>query len=115
MAKNLTADRYDDLPAPKYEIVREEHYDTGDIWLIKLGAPILVRNDVRGHDIAFAEAQYVNVISSSWQGKDDKGNFTYEESTVTAAAEDGADEKARIYFVSKRLDLWQIMANIGAY
>lgn len=115
MAKK-TADKEPEIPEPlNYTIVSEEHYHEGDIWHVKLSKPVVVRllTGPRFGDPEFAEAEYVNITTSTWQGEDDKGTFYYNETTVVASNPEGTDEDARLYFVNSRLELWQILFNLG--
>jgi hypothetical protein len=103
--------------SPRYEVLKEAvlanepspgpfqaltHIKTGDKHIVRVTATD-----------TYAEVGYVVVGQSRVTKKDERGTFTYEETTIVASDEVGAMEPALLYIVPRIVPVEHAMFSIG--
>lgn len=109
--------RTDIEDTPRYEVLKEailaDEPAPGPyqaLTHIKLGKPHIVRLT---HTDKYAQVTYVIVGRSRVTKKDERGSFTYEETSVIASDELGAMESALFYIVPRVIPVDHAMFALG--
>ena len=111
-----TANRYDELPKPGYEIVKElVNEDDGEgnirkLTLIKLSKPLVGRFVGKPK---YADFDHVVIASVSLQKEDEYGTFSYRETTVCGSEDDGTIQEAILYLSLATLSVEEALFAIG--
>lgn len=110
-----------DIPAPKYRVLSETPVNPGrnanadaassqTKWHIKLAVPHIARMIDSGK---YVEVEYAHVQVSHILKTDADGEFSYNETQITASDEDGSAFPAYMYFAHRALALDEALFAIG--
>lgn len=106
----------DELTPPAYEITKTiEDTDQRTVQIVKLSKPHVARlfSSKSSAKLSFADVDTVKYSAVRLQKQDAHGSFVYEETTLQAVDDTGAEVAVFLYMVPRRLSVEEALFAIG--